>query len=77
MSDELPETDAGVMLITSSLESLREFFDSVHIVCTRYDNDGEGFTDVISRGAGNWNARYGSLKETVIKLEESMRKKQE
>jgi hypothetical protein len=70
----LPESDPRVQLVEKSLRDLSEFFDSVHIVCTRKDHDNDGsFTDTISRGLGNAEARYGSLKATVIRLEEQMR----
>jgi hypothetical protein len=76
MSDELPETDPGMMKVMEALETLREHFDSCHICCTRYyRTDGSGFTDTISFGSGNYSARYGSLSETVIKMEEDMRDK--
>lgn len=75
MSGEpFPESDAGVQAVEDALQKLGEFWESAHIVCTRKDGDGSSsFTDTISRGNGNWSARYGSLKETVIKLEEKMR----
>lgn len=72
MSEEiLPESDPGVQRINSALETLLEHFDSVQIIATRYD--GDGCTDAISRGRGNWSARYGSMRESVLKMEESMR----
>lgn len=72
--DVLPESDPGVERVEKALLELAEFFDSVHIVCTRKDHDYKGgFTDTISRGHGNTDARYGSLKTTVIKMEEQMR----
>lgn len=73
-TSEIPEDDPGVVRIESALTEIGEFFDSVHIVATRRDRDGNlGFTDIVSRGTGNAHARYGSLKDTVVKLEEKMR----
>lgn len=72
--DSLPESDPGVQRVEAALLDLSEHFDSVHIVCTRKDHDGkEGYTDTISRGNGNATARYGSLKATVIRLQEAMK----
>lgn len=74
MSDELPEDDPGVSLVEKALEDLGEHFDSCHIICTRKEHDSKGgYTDTISRRNGNASAAFGSLKETVIKLEEQMR----
>lgn len=75
MSDEIfPDSDPGVVAVEAALQSLGEHWESAHIICTRKEhNQSGGFTDTISRGNGNWSARYGSLKETVIKLEEKMR----
>jgi hypothetical protein len=76
MSDsELPEDDPGVKRLIDAIEALSEHFDSVHIVATV--NDGGGNTDVISRGRGNWSARYGSLRETVLKMERAMTNREE
>lgn len=75
MSEEtISESDPGVQAVEAALRTLGEHFDSCHIVCTRKESDGKsGFTDIISRGNGNFYARYGSLRDSVIKLEEEIR----
>lgn len=75
MSEEtISEDDPGVQAVEAALRTLGEHFDSAHIVCSRKDHDKNGgVTDIISRGSGNYCARYGSLKETVIKMEASIR----
>lgn len=72
--DSISEDDPVVLKLDECLKVLEPLFDSVHITATRKCQDGRGtFTDTISRGNGNAEARYGSLKTTVIKLEEEMR----
>lgn len=75
MSEEtISEDDPAVVKLEECLDALGPLFDSVHICCTRKgQNDMGTFTDTISRGNGNAEARYGSLKTTVIKLEEKMK----
>lgn len=75
MSEEtISEDDPGVQAVEAALKTLSEFFDSVHIVATvKCHDDSGGFTEKISRGNGNFSARFGSLREAVIKLEEDMR----
>lgn len=73
-ASQIPEEDPGIVRMEQVLTDLGEFFDSVHVVATRRDHDSKGgFTDIVSRGVGNSHARYGSLKDTVVKLEEHMR----
>lgn len=73
-AEPFPESDPGVVAVENALKALALHWGSVHICCTRYKNDNQGgYTDTISRGTGNTEARYGSLKQTVIKLEEKMR----
>lgn len=75
MSDDLiSEDDPVVVKLEECLKALEPLFDSVHITATRKCRDGRGtFTDTISRGNGNAAARFGSLKFTVLKLEEEAR----
>lgn len=57
-------------IVKSHVAQLSEHFDSVQIVCTKQH---EGGTIVVPYGEGNWFARYGSVKEWVVKREEAMR----
>lgn len=75
MSDEpLPESDPDVQRVTEAVHNLMEHFDSVQIIVTRYDCDSKD-TASISRGVGNWSARYGSMVEAVYKMESSFKER--
>ena len=67
MSEEQDSEDTK--RIKAAAVHLSEFFDSVQIVCTRYNNDTDG-TMASYSGVGNWFARYGSVKEW-IKVQEA------
>ncbi len=57
--------------LKKSLHELSEHFDSVQILCTRYKGGDDGGTVNISMGEGNWFARYGQMKEWLIREEET------
>ena len=59
--------------LKKSLRELCEHFDSVQILCTRYTGGDDGGTVNLSMGAGNWFARYGQMKEWLIREEETSR----
>lgn len=63
--DSLPTDDPGSQRIDAAIEDLGEHFDTVHIIATRKDGD----TYLISRGTGNWWARYGSIRDSMLKME--------
>ena len=50
---------------------LGEHFDSVQIFCSKYEGS-EG-TASVNCGEGNWFARYGHVKQWLIKEEEYAR----
>lgn len=59
-------------LLKKAGNELSEHFDSVIIFVTRHDaNDGGTFRGIETRG--NWFARYGQVKEWVIREEETSR----
>lgn len=60
-------------MIEQHVESLGEFFDSVQIFCSQRDPDGKQETQTFATGCGNWFARYGQIREWVIRAEESSR----
>lgn len=59
--------------VQKALDDLGEFFDSVHIFCTRHEPGSEGGTVHVSRGCGNWYARFGQASEWVEKERELSR----
>ena len=67
MSDtEVDDNDPDVLRVEKALVDLAEFFDAVHIIATNYDGD-KTETTLISRGKGNWQARYGSIRDQCSK----------
>lgn len=67
------QEDADMAEVDKALNVLGEHFDSVQILCTRYKGGDDGGTVNISRGTGNWFARYGQMKEWLIREEETLR----
>ncbi len=49
-----------VDILRQHASQLAEHFDAVQIIATRYAPENDG-TVIVSWGAGNWFARYGSV----------------
>ena len=60
-------------LLKSHATRLAEHFESVQIFCTRHMPSEVDGTITAAWGEGNWFARYGSVREWVVKEEERMR----
>ena len=56
------------------VNQLAEHYDSVQIFVTRMEGEKDQ-TRSIQRGAGNWFARYGQVREWVTVEEEEMRQR--
>lgn len=69
--DERAESD--MRIVRSHVTQLAEHFDTIQVFCTRHMETELGGTIVLHLGSGNWFARYGGVREWVIKQEESMR----
>jgi hypothetical protein len=65
MSLEDPRAKADVALVEKCLQHLGEHFDSVQIFATRDEPAEREGTIKISKGVGNWYARYGQVVEWV------------
>lgn len=70
MSNEPEFTDEDVQRLENALKTLTEYYDAVHIFANRAVGEEDGNTIFVSRGRGNWFARYGQVKEWVIRSEE-------
>ena len=64
------DKDQDLELLQKAIDTLGEHFDSVQIFATRHDTDG---TKSIQKGCGNWFARYGQVREWMLKEEQSSR----
>ena len=71
MSDESSE-DRDLSIVRSHAAQLAEHFDTVQIFVTRHDEQQDG-TIAVDRGEGNWYARFGQVKEWIIKSDEDSR----
>jgi hypothetical protein len=58
-------------IVRKAMEQIGEHFDNVQIFATRHES-GKG-TINIHMGNGNWYARYGQVKEWIVKEEEDSR----
>lgn len=58
-------------LVASHAKTLAEHFDAVVILATRHE--GSRGTRTISKGAGNWHAQYGIVREWLVNRDEDTR----
>lgn len=65
------EKDADIERVMAALETLGEHFDHVHIFTQR--DSGDHNTATVSLGSGGWYARYGQIREWLVKEEYRMR----
>lgn len=68
----MSEGDPDLAAVKKALQDLGEHFDSVMIFCTRHEGDDRGSARV-AKGTGNWYARYGQVREWLVKEEEEAR----
>lgn len=73
MSDQ---KDIDMERLKKAVAELAEHFDTVQIFTTResdhLDDGGEGTVNA-NYGAGNWFARYGQVRNWLVKSEEEIR----
>jgi hypothetical protein len=62
--------DEDMSRLKKATEALGEHFDCVHIFASRYLSDDEGKTLTCSYGTGHWYARYGQIKEWIVKSDQ-------
>lgn len=66
------DEDQDVAIVRSHAVQLSEHFDTVQILCTRTSGDVDGTVNV-SWGEGNFFARYGQVREWIVKQDERTR----
>ena len=71
--DKSEQSSEDIRILTSHVNSLMEHFDTVEILVTRNAEAKLSGTVYLNRGAGNWFARYGQMREWVTCEEEHMR----
>jgi hypothetical protein len=62
--------DVDMKRIQDALDSLSEHYDSVHIFATRHEAETEKGTVSVQKGFGNWFARFGQVREWLLKQDE-------
>jgi hypothetical protein len=70
------EEERDLEIISKYCDLLAEHFDTVEIFCTRVQQDGTGDTVVLNLGCGNWYARYGQIREWLIRSDQKARNKE-
>lgn len=68
--DSPQENDMNIL--QSVVARLSEHFDTVQVFTTKRSNSSDG-TENCQWGSGNWFARYGQVKQWVIKQDEDFR----
>jgi hypothetical protein len=71
MSNEGVQNVLDIARIKEACAKLGEHFDTVQIFCTR-EGETRSATVHLSRGVGNWFARYGQLKHYLREIENEM-----
>lgn len=69
MADEQPP-HPGVAVLDDCLRRLREHFENVQIFCNKEGMDQDDETGSVSKGRGNWFARYGQVVEWTVRQNE-------
>lgn len=72
-ADDDGEADRDMKILASHAAQLAEHFESVQIIVTKNTEEGDG-TVLAHQGAGNWFARYGSVREWLIKTDTRSRR---
>ena len=67
------EKARDIQRVQQALLVLGEHFDAVQIFVTRNTGEEDGNTVSLAMGAGNWFARYGHVREWIIKKDEEAR----
>lgn len=65
--------DEDLERVKKATEGLMEHFDSVMIFCTRHEAGELDGTINVRYGSGNWFARFGQVREWLLKEEEASR----
>ncbi len=60
-------------ILARNADQLSEHFDTVQIFATKYEPGDDGFALSITEARGSWFARYGQVREWVVKIEERSR----
>jgi hypothetical protein len=69
----MTDAEQDLEMVKKASEKLGEHFDTVLILTTRYDPATADGTVNINYGCGNWFARYGQVREYLIKCDERTR----
>lgn len=75
MADERmsSEGEADMERVEKCAQQLGEHFDTVQILVSRHEPGTEDGTVNISYGLGNWFARFGQVRDWLIKTDERTR----
>lgn len=68
------QKDDDIERVKRATKALGEHFDTVQIFVTRHEEGQEGGTVNVAWSQGNWFARYGQVREWVVKADERTRK---
>lgn len=67
------DRERNVAILRKACEQLGETFDTVQIFVTRHEAGEHDGTINIHYGSGNWFARYGQVKNWMIRADEQER----
>lgn len=62
--------DQDMERVQNAINQLSEHFDAVQIFASRHEAEIEDGTISLNLGSGNWFARYGQVRNWIIKQEE-------
>lgn len=75
MHEETDKDDPDMKRLKEAARLLGEHFDVVAIYASRHEANTEGGTVYLSYGVGNWFARYGQVRDWIVREEERAREK--
>lgn len=70
---ENPNEKEDLRRIDDAVKMLTEHFDAIQVFVTRHESGELGGTVRVSKGVGNWYARYGQIKHWIIVEEHASR----
>lgn len=59
-------------VVAKAIDNLGEHFDTVQIFCTRNGIEDQSLINVTA-GSGSWYARYGQIKDFMLRCEERVK----
>lgn len=74
--EQQAQEKTDLAIVKSAIDRLGEHFCTCQIFVTRHQPESDGATMNLAYGSGNWFARYGQVKEWIVRRDEESRQTQ-